>query len=82
MRRAVKAHRNLFFERMSQVANTGGDLIECSSNSRFKSSVRFVFVALFSSRGQETIFLTHRYFLVKTMQIGKIDRLSTCPQLF
>src|SRR5260370_11492326 len=42
----------------------------------------FVFVALFSSRGQETIFLTHRYFLVKARQKGKIDRLGTCLQLF
>jgi len=54
----------------------------CSSNSRFKASVRFVFVALFSSRGQETIFLTYRYCLLKTMQIGKMDRLGTGPQLF
>src|SRR5258708_16050194 len=42
----------------------------------------FVFVALFSSRGQETIFLTHSYFLLKARQKGKIDRLGTCLQLF
>jgi len=52
----------------------------CSSNSRFNTKVRFVFVAPFSSRGQETIFLTYRYFLLKTMQIGKMDRLGKVPK--